>query len=95
MKVVDISVLRTIPNGEPIPLSCASDLSAYGYFQRSVSLFDIYCCVLYDIPLLCAFVLFSQLTQNITYYYCDSIKMTMDVFIPMQQLLTSWGSQRK
>mmetsp|Transcript_18831 Transcript_18831/g.23718 ORF Transcript_18831/g.23718 Transcript_18831/m.23718 type:complete len:200 (-) Transcript_18831:422-1021(-) len=35
MKVVDITVLRTVPNGEPIPLSCASDLSAYGYFQRT------------------------------------------------------------
>jgi synaptobrevin family protein YKT6 len=34
MKVVDITVLRTIPNEEPIPLSCASDLSSYGYFQR-------------------------------------------------------------
>jgi len=35
MKVVDITVLRSITNGEdPIPLCSATDLSAYGYFQR-------------------------------------------------------------
>jgi len=35
MKVVDISILRTVSSGEPIPLSSASDLSSYGYFQRT------------------------------------------------------------
>ncbi len=48
MKVIDISVLRTIPNGEPIPLSCASDLSAYGYFQRTVSQGGLSCSSRYN-----------------------------------------------
>jgi len=35
MKVVDISILSATPdNDEPLPLSCATDLSSYGYFQK-------------------------------------------------------------
>lgn len=34
MKVVDITILRTMPDGEPIPLCSATDLSSYGYFQK-------------------------------------------------------------
>lgn len=41
MKVVDITILRTDSNQDPIPLSSASDLSSYGYFQRQVSSFVV------------------------------------------------------
>jgi len=34
MKVVDISILRTISGEDPIPLCSETDLSSYGYFQR-------------------------------------------------------------
>lgn len=34
MKVVDISILNTNNTEEPIPLCAATDLTAYGYFQR-------------------------------------------------------------
>lgn len=34
MKVVDITILRSIPDGDPIPMCSATDLTAYGYFQR-------------------------------------------------------------
>lgn len=34
MKVVGISILRTITDSDPIPLSSASDLASFGYFQR-------------------------------------------------------------
>jgi len=34
MKIVDISLLRASPSGEPLPLTSASDLTSYGYFQR-------------------------------------------------------------
>ncbi len=36
MKVVDISILNTNNTAEPIPLCAATDLTAYGYFQRQV-----------------------------------------------------------
>jgi synaptobrevin family protein YKT6 len=34
MKVIDISILNTLTDGDPIPLSTATDLSSYGFFQR-------------------------------------------------------------
>lgn len=35
MKIVDISLLRvSSASGEPLPLTSASDLTSYGYFQR-------------------------------------------------------------
>jgi len=34
MKVVGISILRTIKDSDPIPLSSACDLASFGYFQR-------------------------------------------------------------
>lgn len=38
MKVVGIAVVRTGSDlSEPIPLTVASDLSSFGFFQRQVS----------------------------------------------------------
>lgn len=34
MKVVGISILRTISDSDPIPLCSACDLASFGYFQR-------------------------------------------------------------
>jgi len=34
MKIVGISILRTIPDADPISLASAMDLNSYGYFQR-------------------------------------------------------------
>ena len=34
MKIVDISLLRASASGDPLPLTNASDLTSYGYFQR-------------------------------------------------------------
>jgi len=34
MKVVGISILRTITDSDPIPLTSACDLASFGYFQR-------------------------------------------------------------
>jgi synaptobrevin family protein YKT6 len=34
MKVVDITILRSSSDADPIPLCAATDLTSYGYFQR-------------------------------------------------------------
>ena len=37
MKVLDITILNTTAGGdEPIPVTAATDLSSFGYFQRQV-----------------------------------------------------------
>ena len=42
MKVVGISILRTIKDSDPIPLSSACDLASFGYFQRQVRFFNFF-----------------------------------------------------